>query len=570
MKTHKKKVLRVNDRILLQTLMNNIPDHIYFKDRQSRFIRISKSHARRFGLKSPDEAIGKTDFDFFSEEHARQAFNDEQRIIRTKEPLVGIVEKETWENGETTWVLTSKLPFCDESGEVIGTFGISKCITDLKKTEEALRKSEEKYRTLFEELKETIIFINPDGKIVDINPAGVQLFGYDSKEEMIGINLFDRHLCSASDYEKYSALMNTQGFIENCEIPFINRKGERIITLASSTAVKGEDGKDVVNRIILRDITERVNNEMALRELNKKLELINKKLKETRLSMYQHEKLASIGQLAAGIAHELNNPLGFISSNFKTLMDYFEHLHNYLELCENLVPKLENQHSPQWSEDIQRIKEYRKAFSVAMILEDIKDIFIESMEGFEQMENIIQSLRSFSHSDNNQKFVMYDINKAIENTLIVARNKLKYIASVEKQLSPVPLIECLGREINQVLLNIIVNAAQAIESQNRPDMGRITIKTYADSRFVYCEIRDDGPGIPPEILNNIFDPFFTTKDVGVGTGLGLSISHDIVVNKHKGDLKVISETGKGTSFVIKLPIKLAVEREETEHAALAV
>ena len=148
----------------------------------------------------------------------------------------------------------------------------------------------------------------------------------------------------------------------------------------------------------------------------------------------------------------------------------------------------------------------------------------------------------------------YDINEALESTLVVAKNEIKYVADVEKDFSVVPLIECIGSEINQVLLNILVNAAQAIESQRRSDRGLIRIRTYADPENLYCEISDDGPGIPQNIVSRIFDPFFTTKDAGEGTGLGLNISYDIVVHKHNGELSVQSEEGKGTRFVIELPV----------------
>ena len=175
------------------------------------------------------------------------------------------------------------------------------------------------------------------------------------------------------------------------------------------------------------------------------------------------------------------------------------------------------------------------------------------MEGVYRITEIVTSLRNFSRSEDETKIESYDINEALESTLVVAKNEIKYVADVEKELSVVPRIECIGSEINQVLLNILVNAAQAIESQRRSDRGLIHIKTYADPESLYCEISDNGPGIPQNIVNRIFDPFFTTKDAGEGTGLGLNISYDIVVHKHNGELSVQSEEGKGTTFTMKLP-----------------
>jgi signal transduction histidine kinase len=168
---------------------------------------------------------------------------------------------------------------------------------------------------------------------------------------------------------------------------------------------------------------------------------------------------------------------------------------------------------------------------------------------------IVENLRCFSRIDSEGKVQSYDLNIGIESTLDVARNELKYIADVQKDLTELPTIEAIGGEINQVLLNIIINAAQAIESMNRKERGTISIRTYPEGDFVVCEIADDGPGIPEDKIIYIFEPFFTTKDSGKGTGLGLSISNDIILNKHHGELKVQSEVGKGTTFTMKLPLQ---------------
>ena len=200
-----------------------------------------------------------------------------------------------------------------------------------------------------------------------------------------------------------------------------------------------------------------------------------------------------------------------------------------------------------------RIRSFRDDKKLDYILGDIENLVKESMEGVNRITEIVTSLRNFSRIDNETRIESYDINEALENTLVVAKNEIKYVADVEKELSKVPRIECIGSEINQVLLNILINAAQAIESQNRRDRGLIRIRTYADSDSIYCEIVDDGPGIPQGIVSRIFDPFFTTKDPAEGTGLGLNISYDIVVHKHNGELSVRSEDGKGATFIVKLP-----------------
>jgi signal transduction histidine kinase len=186
---------------------------------------------------------------------------------------------------------------------------------------------------------------------------------------------------------------------------------------------------------------------------------------------------------------------------------------------------------------------------------DIDALFGESEEGFQRIMNINKSLMSFARSENLEKFEEVMINGAIEDTLIVARNEIKYVADVVKELSPLPSIEGNLNQLKQVLLNILVNAAQAIKSEEKDEKGKILIRTYQKKNSVFCEIIDNGPGISSEVIDKIFDPFFTQKKVGTGTGLGLSISYDIIVNKHHGKLKVTSDEGTETCFTIELPTR---------------
>lgn len=295
-------------------------------------------------------------------------------------------------------------------------------------------------------------------------------------------------------------------------------------------------------------------NEYLLREMNQSLIDSNKKLMQTQTNMIQQEKLASIGQLAAGMAHELNNPLGFITNNFLTLKNYIKNIEKYVTYYEKLAENINEDKYPQLTEAIARINEYKKQGKIDFILKDLDDLFKETTTGFNRITSIVQSLRGFSRIDAIHDVESYDLNAAIEDTLNIAENQLKYVTEVKKKFTDIPKIECHSDEINLVLLNIILNAAQAIESQQRRDLGKITIKTFHAEKYVFCSISDDGPGIPENQRHKIFDPFFTTKEVGKGTGLGLNISYDIIVNKHLGDLYVQSEVGKGTTFTIKLPV----------------
>jgi two-component system NtrC family sensor kinase len=434
-----------------------------------------------------------------------------------------------------------------------------------KKTQEALEISEKKYRTLFENSKETHIISTPEGEILDINQAGLELFGFASKEELLNtFNLIDFY-SSLRERAKLLRLIQKQGYVKDFEITLKRRDGSQIIVRETSTAIRDENGHIIELRGTLRDVTAHIEQERLREQMLEELQVTNKKLKETQSSLVQQEKLASIGQLAAGVAHELNNPLGFVMSNFNSLHNYYHSLKKYFATWEELLPKLNNGNGSASDEGITQIEEIKKQENISIVFKDVEDIFSECHDGFQRMTSIVKNLKDFSRIDHSEFIETYDLHAGIESTLVVARNEYKYVAEIEESLSDLPLIECNGGEINQVLLNIIVNAAHAIKSQGREDTGKISIKTYCDNEYVFCEIRDDGPGIPEQILGKIFDPFFTTKDVGSGTGLGLSISYDIIVNKHKGDLTVESKIGEGTSFTIKLPVKSANMIEAFAH-----
>jgi signal transduction histidine kinase len=302
------------------------------------------------------------------------------------------------------------------------------------------------------------------------------------------------------------------------------------------------------------EITERRKAEETVRHAYEDLEKANQEMKEMQSQLVQSEKLSSIGQLAAGVAHEMNTPVGFVASNFETLENYMGKIKELFQMYGELLEKIETSDKPVLLDQADAISKSRNEMKIDFILEDLSVLFDDSREGIDRVTSIVQNLRDFSRKDDPENFDIYNINDGIKATLVVVQNEIKYDTDVETELSEVPQIFCSTGQINQVLLNIFMNAAQAIKSQERDDKGKIAIRTYATNDDVVCEISDDGPGIEPDKLQKIFDPFFTTKPVGTGTGLGLSISYDIIVNKHKGILLVDNSVGNGTKFTIKLPI----------------
>lgn len=331
---------------------------------------------------------------------------------------------------------------------------------------------------------------------------------------------------------------------------------DEIGRLAASFKKMIEDLKRTTTSIdnLTREITDRKKAEQKARLACEELEQANLELREMQSERVQNAKLVSIGQLAAGIAHELNTPIGFVSSNFETLESYVSKMKELLRMYDELKCGIETSEKPELLYKSGAINKTRDSMQMDFVLEDLPGLFSDSREGLKRVTNIVQILRDFSRVDQLGNLDTYNINDGIKTTLIVASNEVKYDIDVKTELSDVPDIICNAGQINQVLLNLIINAAQAIKSQNSVQKGIIGIRTYATNDKVICEISDTGPGIGSNELPHIFDPFFTTKPTGHGTGLGLSISYDIVVSKHKGELLVDSSVGKGTKFTMKLPL----------------
>jgi two-component system NtrC family sensor kinase len=292
------------------------------------------------------------------------------------------------------------------------------------------------------------------------------------------------------------------------------------------------------------DIRKREAAEAELLRRNAELTELNARLSMTQQQLVQSEKLASIGQLAAGVAHEINNPIGYIFSNFGTLEGYIVDLLEMLKAYENAETSIAA------ADTLADIKALRERIDLEFLMEDIPVLMSQSKEGIVRVRKIVQDLKDFSRVDANQEWQWANINHGIDSTLNIVSNEVKYKADVVKEYGDIPDIECLPSQINQVILNIVVNAAHAINGER----GTIRIRTGVDGDNIRIEIADTGAGIPKEILSRIFDPFFTTKPIGSGTGLGLSLSYGII-QKHGGQIKVDSDLGHGTTFSITLPVR---------------
>ncbi|MEY4737376.1 MAG: hypothetical protein RL302_1695 [Pseudomonadota bacterium] len=297
-----------------------------------------------------------------------------------------------------------------------------------------------------------------------------------------------------------------------------------------------------VNHTLREDVARREAAEQSLLIHNNELNLLNAKLTEAHEHLIQSEKLASIGQLAAGVAHEINNPIGYIFSNFGTLEKYLLDLFQMLETYAQWEEKTSDQNMAA------QLKAARDDVELDFLKEDIPVLMKESREGLVRVREIVQNLKDFSHVDQTLDWQFANLNVGIETTLNVVHNEVKYKADVRRELGDISEVQCMPSQINQVVMNLIVNAAHAMG----PERGVITLRSGQTADHVWFEIADNGCGIPPDVLPKIFDPFYTTKPIGKGTGLGLSLSYGIV-QKHGGSIDVNTELGKGTNFRVTLP-----------------
>ncbi|MBU8869600.1 MAG: PAS domain-containing protein [Gemmatimonadales bacterium] len=409
--------------------------------------------------------------------------------------------------------------------------------------------------------------VGKDRRIRQINKTALEILGFDLEDEVVG-QTCQSALCPAGIKE--CPLLWEMPKALNSETTFVRRDKRKIPVLKSSIPIE-IDGEelllegfiDISERKEAQDITrryqERLEQEIAkrsqkLREQNFKLneeieehKRTENELVQTQTQLLQAEKMASIGQLAAGVAHEINNPVGFITSNLATLKEYGDDMIDLIKKYLELEVLLEASGADVGEQVRAELKIMKEEMDLGYVLEDMGKALSESQEGTDRVSKIVLNLKSFSHVD--ETFAQaVDLNEGLDSTLSVAWNEIKYKAEVTKDFGDIPPVVCYGQQINQVFLNILVNAAQAIKKK-----GEISLRTSCDDEMVYIAISDTGQGIEPHNIQKLFDPFFTTKDVGKGTGLGLSLSYNII-QIHNGNIDVESEVGKGTTFTISLPI----------------
>jgi two-component system NtrC family sensor kinase len=535
----------VLESMCMRNLLANPEERVFFKDLDSRFVLVSAGFLldQAPGC-SLAEVTGKTDFDLFREEHAKAAFDDEQRIIRTGDRVVAKVERETFYDRPDAWVSTTKLPLRDEHGSIVGTFGISRDVTAQVLAEQALMESEERFRGAFERAPVGICWLDPAGVVVEVNPALTEITGRTA-QQLVGTKAAafwhpDDAVGTAADLGRL-----LRGDLDRYirERRFVRADGSiRNVNVAVSV-VRAPDGEGSPMAIAtVEDVTER-------RQLADDLR--------------QAQQMEALGQLAGGIAHEINTPIQFISDNLSFLSDILGPVLKAVGGSLNAAARLRAGEDP--GDVAALLEQIAQDADLDFVAAEAPTALSQSQEGLERVATIVRAMKAFGRPDPSEPEPT-DINRLVADAITVAGNEIKYVADVTADLGARQTVMCFPGAISQVVLNLLVNAAHAVgESQARTgERGHIGVKTWAEAYRVVIAVSDTGPGIPADVLPRIFQPYFTTKPFGQGTGQGLAMAWATVVNRHGSQIDV-STSEAGTTFTLSLP--LAAHTGETPCAA---
>lgn len=530
-----------------QHLFDIIPSPIFLKNTSEVYTYCNKAFEATLGIPR-NKIIGSTIYDIAPKNLADLCHAMDRQLLDNPGEQTYEVQVE---HGDGTLhdTVFRNATFTDDSGVVIGIVGFMLDISTICRSEIPVLKYEKEYLELIDNVNEAIV-IAQDAKLEFVNNKLSKLLGLPV-DALLGRTIIDFVWPEDREivYSNHQKRLNGEHVPDIYEFRVLSSGGEERWVRLSAALIKWKGRPATLS--VLEDITELKMLMQSLQEKNASLQAMKNqvdavneeilkaynKLKMAQSCVVQTEKMACIGQLAAGVAHEINNPIGFITSNLCTLGNYLNRVANYLDEIDSVISLL----PPETARDILA---HRSTQKIDYILADINNLIAESIEGANRVKKIVQDLKSFSRQDG-PDFSYADINECIESTVNIIWNEIKYKAELIKELGDLPRVMCNPRQLNQVFMNILVNAVQAIEGT-----GNISIKTTFENGHVLVVIEDTGCGIPEDELGRIFDPFFTTKDNG--TGLGLSIAYDIIKN-HNGQILVKSSVGEGTTFTIRIP-----------------
>ena len=509
-------------------MLDSSPDLIYFKDTQSRFLCINRALATYFGLSDPAQAVGKSDFDFHPREKAEVMFEDERRIVESGAPMVDKIEREAQVDGTPVWVITTKAPIYDHAGQIVGTFGISRDVTILKEMEDALWQERNLLRSVIDNVPDFIFAKDTAGHYTLSNLAHAHFLGEDSPDQVHGKTVYDvfprdiadrSHADDVTVLESEKPIFNRiespapQQWLSTCKIPIFSTSGE----IAGLVAIS----RDITEQKRAKEELEKTNFELC-RSREELLKAVDE-LRSVQLQLVEAEKMKLVGRLAAGVAHEVKNPLAIIGMG----LEYLKH----------------------------------QVFTdpnVPLVLEEIR-------AAVQRADSVVRELLDFS-APKKMNRVPTDVNRLIQNALVLARGDLgvRKIAVLEELASDLPLVRLDSMKIEQVLVNLFTNAAHAMEAG-----GTLTVRTFTQQvigiganvsrsdnfrpggRVVTIEVLDTGCGVSESMLGKVFEPFFTTNPTGKGTGLGLTVTKTII-DLHGGTIEIGNRPEGGACVTVVL------------------
>jgi len=525
---------------LLQTLLDAIPYPFFYKDLQGRFLGCNRAFEATRG-QTRNELTGKTVFDLLPLEEARRLHLKDQELLDSGGSAT-FPEEVTQPAWGSRQVIVNKATFNHADGSLAGIVTTVMDVTEQKLAEAALRQSQDLLSTISRNVTDLMAIVDPEGRRLYSSPSYFTHLGYTREEldELTPLALVqpeDQPVIRRALAEVFG-----RGVQQDVEYRLRRRDGALLHFESKANPIFQPGGEVFQALIVARDVTERKTAELARKQME--------------VQLRHAQKLESIGSLAAGIAHEINTPIQYIGDNTAFLGGALPDLLTCLAEQRRFLLELEARHSlpAEAAGMLARLHE----LDLDYLTEEIPKAVRQTLEGVARVAVIVSAMKDFSHPGGEGK-ALANLNKAIESTLTVSRNEWKYVARLETDLEPeLPPVLCLQGEINQAILNLVVNAAHAIEDalggRHTGRLGTIKVSTSRVGQEVRISVADNGRGIPENIRERIFEPFFTTKPVGKGTGQGLAIVHAVVVEKHGGRVAVESAPGQGTTFHLFLPL----------------